>query len=263
MPVKETVVHSEQEQTNIFEGLAEQMMQQGQLIGIPQVPGQVDMNTGTTPPANGNAPKQSAGDKAGAKVSQGINQGVTANVANTGQLIPIAPPVAPGGSGVSDDISDLKRIVGQVAGGSNPAEGAEPKSDSGGGGLGAIGDIAQVAMSFIGWIICTELVLQGKMPRKWWVKGARVFASYPDVVKQGYYLWAIPCVHHLRNRPNSYFSRVLMVVFNARARSIAEDTTIQGTAVTLILYPVCWVLGTVMKLVSINFDYTSVYKVRD
>lgn len=251
------IVHTEEEQTNIFENLAASMMQGGQLINVPQIPGAVDMS-GTTPAdvAGGKTPGAANPAK---KAGKGTDQSVTANVANQGQLIPIAPPVSP--TGTSDDIGDLKRIIGQVAGQENPAG----ESDSGGksgGGSDILGTIVDVGLAFIGWIICTELVRQGKMPRKWWVKGAKVFAAYPEFVKQGYYLWAIPCVHHLRARPDSLFSRFLCMVFNARARSVAEKPTAQGIAVTVILWPICYVLGAILWMLNKRPDWSSVY-VRD
>ena len=251
--VAKNMVHTNEDQMNIFMGLQQEMLAQGQLIGIPQIPGAIDPATGTTPP-----PAASATPKAKPAVPNKMtDQSVTAGVANQGQLIPIAPPQVPGSS-VTDDISDLKRIIGQAAGQQqNPA--AAPAKDSGGGG-DILGTIVDVGLSFIGWIICTELMRQGKMPRKWWIKGAPVFAAYPNFVKQGYYLWARPCVDHLRRRPDSWFSHVLCVVFNARAKSIAEKRTLSGVAVTVILWPICWALGAALWLAGREIDWTSVYK---
>lgn len=263
-----SIVPSYTEQANIFSGLVDQMMQQGQLIGIPQVPGQVDMETGTTLPAapakkaevpGGNSVSKDAAPAAPVKQMKTTDQSVTASIANQGQLIPIAPPVATSSS--DDGVADLKKLLGQISGNqTNPAAGASQQSSGGGGGGDILSTVADVALAFIGWIICTELVRQGKMPRKWWVKGARIFAAYPDFVKQGYYLWARPCVVHLRRYPNSWFSRLLCIVFNARARSIAERTTFQGTLVTVILWPICWTLGAAMWLCNIQLDGLSVYR---
>lgn len=263
-----SIVPSIEEQTNIFSGLVDQMMQQGQLIGVPQIPGQVNVETGTTLPAapakkaevpGGNAISKETAPAAPVKQMKTTDQSVTANIANQGQLIPIAPPVATSSS--NDDIGDLKKLLGQIAGKTENPAASQQQSGGGGGGIGdIIGTVADVALSFIGWIICTELVRQGKMPRKWWVKGARIFAVYPNFVKQGYYLWARSCVVHLRRYPNSWFSRFLCIVFNARARSIAERTTFQGTLVTVILWPICWTLGAVMWLCNIQLDGLSVYR---
>lgn len=260
----DTQVHSEQEQSTIFNGLVGQMIAQGQLIGVPQVPGATDM-TGTTPPINydqgttDKAPAKAAAPAAPKSAVPGTDQSLTAAVANTGQLIPIAPPVSTTSSSTSDDISSLKKMIGAISGGSsdNPAP-----SDSGGGGFDIGGMVENAALAFIGWIICTELMRQGKMPKKWWIKGAPIFAAYPEFVKQGYYLWAIPCVKHLRTYPDSLFSRTLCAVFNSRANSIANGATISGTTVTVILWPICWSLGALLWCARVRLDGLSVYGVK-
>jgi hypothetical protein len=101
-----------------------------------------------------------------------------------------------------------------------------------------------------GWIICTELVRQKKMPMRHYIAGAPVFAAYPEIGKRGYYIWAIPTVRHLRRHPDSWFSKTVGAVFRWRAEDIAARRGIRGArrlwrgrAVTAILYPICKVLG--------------------
>ncbi len=114
-----------------------------------------------------------------------------------------------------------------------------------------------------GWIICTELMRQGKMPKRHWIAGAPVFAVYPEDVKRGYYLWAIPTVRHLRRRPGSMFSRAVGTAFRWRAEDIAAKKGVvgarrlwRGTVITAVLYPVCKILGHVVG----EQDWRSVYR---
>lgn len=96
------------------------------------------------------------------------------------------------------------------------------------------------------WIVCTELMRQGKMPKRYWIYGSKRFANYWEYGKRGYYLWAIPCVKHLRAKPDSLLSKVLEVVFNWRAEYVAAcgglkgaKKTWYGAAITAVLWPVC------------------------
>lgn len=117
-----------------------------------------------------------------------------------------------------------------------------------------------------GWIICTELAKQGRMPQRWYIVGARVFAAYSEVAKQGYFLWAIPSVHHLRRHPNSLYSRFLCTVFNWRAENIAAHAGIRsarklwrGAAVTAILWPICYGLGACLAIAGRKMNWMTVY----
>lgn len=269
--VKRNIVASDSEQQNIFQGLIDQMVEQGKVIPIVQTPNAIDPNSGTTLPqdpsggpenndgavgeSGGKPPAKPAATVPGQMMKSDPNQSVTSAVANQGQLIPIQTQ-APSSGG---DNSDIKKLLGQVLGNQDAAA-TPPEGGKSGGGGNIIGDIASVATAILAWIICTELMRQGKMPRKWWIKGAPVFAAYPDFVKQGYYLWAIPCVGHLRRSPNSALSRFLCLVFNWRAQSIAEKTTFRGLAVTAILWPICWALGFGLWLLNKRPDWTNVYR---
>lgn len=117
------------------------------------------------------------------------------------------------------------------------------------------------------WIVCTELLKQGKFNKRYYFAGSKVFNSYSEIGKIGYYIWAIPCVKHLRNHPNSRFSKILESVFNWRAEYIAATLGVpkasklwKGALVSAILYPTCWILGHACYALNIKRDYHVIYK---
>lgn len=129
-----------------------------------------------------------------------------------------------------------------------------------GAGLG----LGEALAAIVAWIVCTELYRQGRMPYRHYVYGSREFARYDERGKQGYYLWAIPAVKHLRARPNSILSKFLCAVFNSRAQYLAAKAgcrgakkTVTGWALAHGLYAVCWVLSRTIARKSI--DWTQVY----
>lgn len=104
--------------------------------------------------------------------------------------------------------------------------------------------------SAVGWVICTELTKQNRMPLKWWIKGSRVFSAYPEAVKEGYHVWAVPSVRHMRRHPHSLYSRLLCRIFNWRAENIAAHAgvmgarrLVRGALVTAFLWPMCYAVG--------------------
>jgi len=114
-----------------------------------------------------------------------------------------------------------------------------------------------------GTIICTELMRQGRMPKRWWLACGRVLATYPEIGMRGYHVWAIPSVRHLRRRPNSLYSRALCTAFNWRAEDIAARQGVKGArrlwrgrAITAALVLPCLVLGAL----SCPPDWRSVYR---
>lgn len=156
--------------------------------------------------------------------------------------------------------------LGAVAG-AGAAEGGLAAGAAGAGGtaLGGLGYYSSLAAAaYLGdkavqslgvkeiphWIICTELRVQGRMPHKFYRYGGREFMKYDERGKQGYYLWAIPSVRHLRKYPDSSYSKLMEVVFNARAEYLsavagcvgARKTTL-GFLTTHGLYAVCWILS--------------------
>lgn len=114
------------------------------------------------------------------------------------------------------------------------------------------------------WIVCTELYRQGRLPYKWYRWGAREFAKYDDRGKQGYYIWAVPAVAHLRAHPDSILSKLLCAIFNSRAQYLAAKAgcdgarkTVTGWFWTKSLYALCWTLSRTIARKPI--DWTQVY----
>lgn len=114
------------------------------------------------------------------------------------------------------------------------------------------------------WIICTELRKQGKMRFSRYVFGSRKFAEYDEKIKRGYYIWAVPSVHHMRKHPNSLYTKFLEIWFNARAEHIMKlaGTTYKKSALNSIAYygthAFCWILS---RTIAADYTYTrsSVY----
>ncbi len=137
------------------------------------------------------------------------------------------------------------------------------KGQGAGGFLNAVSGIASLA---VGWVICTELMKQGRLPAKWWIKGSRVFAAYPNEVKEGYYVWAVPSVRHLRAHPHSLYSRFLCCIFNWRAENIAANAGVRGARrlmrgalVTAFLWPMCYALGWARLKLNMTTDWERLY----
>lgn len=116
------------------------------------------------------------------------------------------------------------------------------------------------------WIVCTELYQQGRLPHKYYRYGAKVFAAHDDRIKQGYYLWAVPLVKHLRKKPQSIISAIAQDVFTARAEYLAAQAgckdarkTVAGFIVTYGLIAMCWTLSRTIARKPIDW-YSEVYK---
>lgn len=101
----------------------------------------------------------------------------------------------------------------------------------------------------MGWIVCTELVRQGRMPKKFYIPGLRAFNKYSPAIHKGYYFWAVPAVAHLKANPNSKLSKFLEVMLNARAEYLAAEATVAGARKTVLGWVAkqlvwgCWLLG--------------------
>lgn len=173
-------------------------------------------------------------------------------------------------AGFKNDLNSLKSgvnaLFGKTTADTASTNQAVSQSSKSSGGSNIIGDIVDVAASIIGWIICTELMKQNRMPYRWWIVGAKVFAAYPEEVKQGYYFWAIPSVRHLRAHPFSLYSRFLCLIFNWRAENIAcaggvkgAKKNWKGAAVTAILWPICYVIGFCLVRANLRQHWQSVY----
>lgn len=129
------------------------------------------------------------------------------------------------------------------------------------------GQAAGGVLKLIGWVICTELVKQHRMSRAFWAPGAITFAAYPKIVKEGYHVWAVPSVRHLRAYPYSIYSRFLCRIFNWRAENIAAHAgvsgaryLVRGALVTAVLWPLCYTVGYVRRALSLSTDWKGLYR---
>lgn len=117
-----------------------------------------------------------------------------------------------------------------------------------------------------GWIVCTELHKQGRMPRKFYMHGLRAFAKYNEATKKGYYIWAVPATKHLRRSPTSIVSRFLDRMLNARAEYLSAEAGESTARKTILGYIAkqlqwgCWILGhTVARNYQVSPTYNGVY----
>lgn len=191
---------------------------------------------------------------------------VVSGVSSIGDAISNAGDLASAVSGITDatsgfgDAASVLSTAGDVAEATGDVAGATAAASAGGDILASIGT---AIASLVAWIICTELMKQDRLPKRWWIVGAKVFANYPERVKNGYYVWAVPAVRHLRLHPHSLFSRFLELIFNWRAENIAANAGIKnarklwrGAAVTIILWPICYCIGCCVG----KIDWSIVYK---
>jgi hypothetical protein len=144
-----------------------------------------------------------------------------------------------GGLGTGDIVQGIKS--GNLSDTLGPAGGI--LNDITGGAIDSVGKAT-------GWIVCTELLRQGKFNRKHYVAGLAVFNSYPKELLVGYYVWARPLVSHLRTNPNSLLSRCTRYVFATRAEYLAARAGVsgardllQGQVISAVLYGFCFALG--------------------
>lgn len=127
-------------------------------------------------------------------------------------------------------------------------------------GASALSDLAP------SWIICTELVKQGRMNKRYYIIGSKEFANYWEYGKRGYYLWAIPSVKHLRQKPNSWYSKMLCVIMNKRIETIAAHAGVRGANSTIqgeLAITVLWLLSAVLAITVCPFckdpDWLALY----
>ena len=104
----------------------------------------------------------------------------------------------------------------------------------------------------VGWIVCTELVRQGRMPKRFYVYGVKVFDSYKEHHKPGYYYWAVPSVNHLRSHPTSIRSKLLELVMNPRAEYLAAEAGCRGAKKTVAGF----LSKHILFVISVGLSYT-------
>lgn len=117
------------------------------------------------------------------------------------------------------------------------------------------------------WIICTELHRQKRLGERQFVVGSRKFAEYDEKIKRGYYVWAVPSVHHLRNRPDSIYSRFLATWFRARATHILKlkgykvfkhERSVLNPIAYYATHAFCWLLSRTIAT-EYEFKRSSIY----
>lgn len=105
-----------------------------------------------------------------------------------------------------------------------------------------------------GWIICTELLKQKRLPKEYYVPGLRVFQAYRLDLLDGYYIWARPTVRLLIEKPFCLRSRFISYIFNARAEYLASCAGVKnarnlltGQVISAFVYGFCYVIGQYLK----------------
>lgn len=130
-----------------------------------------------------------------------------------------------------------------------------------------IGGIAGGVLGMFGTVICTELLRQGRIPKRWYLAGARVSSKYPAAVLEGYRIWAVPSVRHLRAHPNSLYSRFLEAIFiwylgniSAAAGVTGARKLWRGVVVTFVIWRLCYAVGWVRLSLNRLTDWEALYR---
>lgn len=131
-------------------------------------------------------------------------------------------------------------VLGSAAAGD--AEGAVENLATGG-----VSGVVDTVKENTGWIVCTELQKQGRMPLWAYREGAKVFLRYSEFDKTGYYIWAKPLTQHLQQHPYSHLSVLTEIVMNKRARYLAGEKSLSGFFCTHTLFLLCWSLARILK----------------
>lgn len=198
---------------------------------------------------------------AGAAITDTLGLGAATEAAGSAAA---AEAIAAAGATAGEGLGAVAVGEGAVAAGEGLglAEGAGLVAEAGEG-----AGLWEAAAAVLAWIVCTELVRQNKLNKRWYFAGSKVFNSYSEIGKLGYYIWAIPCVRHLRNNPDSNFSWFLEYIFNWRAEYIAACAGVpnarklkKGMLVSAFLYPACHVIGYALYFLNIKTeDYHVIY----
>jgi hypothetical protein len=185
---------------------------------------------------------------AGASVAEGLGGGLAAGLTGA-ELASSGLELGGAGALAAGFASDAA-----ITGGAGAALGAG--AAAGGGLLEAIAPL----LALVAWIICTELLRQKKMSASLYRYGLVHFNNYPEFGKRGYLLWARPIRDFIRKEPDSYFTKVVAIIFNLRVNNIAANAgckfatwTYKGAVICSITYSVSWTLG----LLILPFYYFS------
>lgn len=101
-------------------------------------------------------------------------------------------------------------------------------------GISAIGSGAAVSsffaeawplvLAFVGWVVCTELKLQGKLDEKLYRYGMIKFSKYNYWGIQGYLVWGSPVAKWIKQYPDGKITAIFAWLFTKRAQNIAYHT---------------------------------------
>lgn len=196
-----------------------------------------------------------AGGEGAAGAAEGIGAG-TIGLIGAAAIPLIGGAIKAYKSGDLNDIGDVYGQFGHWAGDrlQSTGDGIRDVADAVTDGLGDLGN--SVAKD-TGWIVCTELLRQGKFNRKHYVAGLKVFQSYPAHLLCGYYLWANPLVSYIRRNPDSWITSVAQHLFSQRAEYLAARSgvsgardTVYGQSISALMFGFCWVLGQALCFVN-------------
>lgn len=108
-----------------------------------------------------------------------------------------------------------------------------------------------------GWIVCTELLRQGKFNKRHYAAGLKVFQAYPQHLLCGYYVWASPLVLYIRRNPSSWITCICKHLFGQRAEFLAARAgvfgardTVYGQSISTLMFGFCWILGQALNWVG-------------
>lgn len=207
--------------------------------------GEAGVDVGATIGANAGTDLGLAGAEIGGDVGAGVAGGIGADIAGDAGVDAATGLVASGAAdaglglagaeGAADAASfgafgaaasDAAVTGASVAAGTVAAEGAADVGAAAAGGAAAsfgVEDALAAVAAFAGWVVCTELKNQGKMPVIFYRYGLAHYLRYPVWGRRGYLLWGVPLVSYIKKHPSSLTTRIVSSIFNARVRNIAAD----------------------------------------
>lgn len=183
----------------------------------------------------------------------------TADIAQANSLLPIADlemldDLA--GAGILGDI-DRAAAAGGLAGATTYATTGSAVNAGIVGGAAAVGSFGFSSSGsggggFGGRVICTHFYKKGKIDRETWRADLEFTARHlSETTVRGYQYWAIPYVKLMRR--SRVAERVMYPIAIHRANEIAYQLglrkrgSLRGKAVRVIMEPLCFILGTVVR----------------
>ncbi len=212
--------------------------------------GNTTFNSGNTVSNSGNIVSNSGFSTSGTNVIGGSTSSVVSELLNTSEQLTKAASDTSGLSRTSNNAINSTNVDSKIVNYQNPST-TTATTKTGPRDVTEISSTTPVVtkkesgglFDELGWIICSELHAQGRMPHRMYLKGGAHFARYPDWIKQGYYIWAEPATKHLRKHPESLFSRALEIIFTARGNYLLGSRSISACVAASGVYAFCWMLA--------------------